>query len=87
MADLRDRLEEELEKLKTHRDELRVQLDLGKKEVEDAWEEANGKWSRLEGHLARLKDEGESALDDVGEAAELLVDEIKKGFERIRGLI
>lgn len=87
MSELRDRLEQELEKLKTTRDELRVQIDLGKKEAEDAFEEVSEQWGHLEAHLARLKKEGEGALDDIGDAAELLVDEIKKGFDRVRSLL
>jgi len=87
MSDLRRRLEQETEKLKTRRDELLVQLDLGKKEVEDAWSEADEKWSRLEAQLHRLKREGEEALDEIGEAAELLVDEVKEGFKKMKSLL
>lgn len=87
MSELGDRLEQELEKLKTRRDELRVQLDLGKKDLQDSWEEAEHRWSRLEGYVGRLKHEGHDALEEVGDAAELLLDEIKEGLSRLRKLI
>ena len=87
MSELRDRLENEFETLKTYRDELRVQLDLGKKEIEDAWQEAEHKWSKLEGHLGRLTREGAEVLDDIGEAAELLVGEIRDGFKELKKLL
>ena len=87
MSELSDRLEQELEKLKGKRDELRVRLDLGKKDLQDAWEEAEEKWGHLEAHLLRLKREGQDAAEDIGDAAELLVDELKQGFQRIRELI
>lgn len=87
MSELGDRLEQELEKLKTRRDELRVQLDLGKKDLQDSWEEAEHRWHKLEGYLGRIKHEGQEALDEVGDAAELLLDEIKDGFKRLRSLV
>jgi len=87
MSELGDRLEQELEKLKTKRDELRVQIDLGKKDLQDSWEEAEHRWHRLEGYVGRLKGEGQDALEEVGDAAELLLDEIKEGFSRLRKLV
>jgi len=87
MSELANRLDQELEKLKEKRDELRVQLDLGKKDLHAAWEEAEEKWSHLEAQLHRLKREGEQAAEDIGEAADLLIGEIKQGFQRIRELI
>jgi len=87
MSELKHRLEQEAERLKIKRDELRVQLDLGKKDLEDAWNEADEKWSKLESYLRRLKREGEDTLDEIGDAAEVLVEEIKVGFKKLRELI
>lgn len=87
MSELTTRLEQELEKLKVRRDELRVQLDLGKMDLRDTWEETEARWHKLEAHLGQLKREGSDALDDVGEAAELLLGEIKEGFNRLRTLL
>lgn len=87
MSELAQRIEQQVEKLKTRRDELRVQLDLGKKDAEDAWDEAEKKWNVLESHLLRLKREGEEVAEDVGEAAEILIDEIKDGFRSLKNLI
>ena len=87
MSDLGERLQQEFEDLKTKRDELRVQIDLGKKDAEDAWHEAEQKWQKLESHVQRLGREGAAALEDIGEAAELLVDEIKTGFKDLRKLL
>lgn len=87
MSEIADRLESELEKLKTRRDELRVQVDLGKKELEDAWEQADVKWNKLEAYVGRLRREGAEAIDEIGEAADLLVDELKDGYKRLRELI
>ena len=87
MSELMHRLEQEAERLKTKRDELRVQLDLGRKDLEDAWHQADEKWSKLESYLLRLKREGGDTLDEIGDAAEILVEEIKDGFKKLRELI
>ena len=87
MSQLRSRIEEELEKLATRRDELRVQLDLGQKEFMDKWSDVDEKWSKLESYLGRLKQEGEDAAEDIEDAAELLLEEVKEGFKKIRELL
>jgi hypothetical protein len=87
MSRIRSRIEEELEKLATRRDELRVQLDLGTKELKDKWGDVDEKWSKLESYLGRLKQEGEDAAEDIEDAAELLLEEVKEGFKKIRELL
>lgn len=87
MADINERIRQEVDELRTRRDELRVQLDLGKKDVEDAWEDLEKRWHKLEAHVGRLTREGSDALEDVGEAAELLVSEIKAGLKRVAGML
>lgn len=81
MSELTHRLHEELEKLKTHRDELRVQLDLGKMEARDAWHELEGKWNDLESKMAELAHIELEPIDDVSEAVEDAVDEAKIGLK------
>jgi hypothetical protein len=87
MADLNDRVHDEFERLKQRRDEIRVQLDLGKKDAETAWAEVEEKWGHLEGKVKVLAGEAKDAAGDVGEAAEKLIEEIKDGFSRLRNLI
>ena len=84
MSDKKARLHDEFEKLKQRRDELRVQLDLGKKEARAAWDELEGKWAQLEGRLKVLKREAKDAGGDVAAAAEVLLKEVKDGFARLR---
>lgn len=109
MSDLADRLHKEFEKLKTRRDELRVQLDLGKMDAKDAWKELDGKWTEAERKMKQLaqvsrntadeiSDTAGDLIDDtaaglkltaaeVGDSAEKLLDEIREGFSRLRGLL
>ena len=83
MSTLQERLHEDVEKLRQRRDELRVQIDLGKKDAADAWHEVEGRWRQLEGKLRLLAGESKDAAEDVAEAAKLLVDEIREGFSKV----
>ena len=77
-------LADERDRLLTMRDELRVQLHLAGAEARDRFEELERAWSRFEGRMAVLADVARSEAHDVGDAAELLLDEIKNGYEHIR---
>ncbi len=87
MSQLQERFDEELERLRQRRDELRVKLDLGKMEARDAWAAAEKSWVRLEGKVGQLAREGEEVADDVKDAVEHLVDEVKDGFARLKSMI
>jgi hypothetical protein len=82
MADLDDIIED----LKQKRDELRVQIHLGSKEVKEEWEELEEKMNDFSARTkqfandARIKETGEG----VGEALKKLGREIKMGYDRIR---
>jgi SMC interacting uncharacterized protein involved in chromosome segregation len=81
VSEMTQRLHDELEKLKTHRDELRVQLDLGKMEARDAWHELEKKLHELESKMAELAHLDLEPVDDVGEAVEDAVEEAKIGLK------
>ncbi len=77
-------LDEERERLKTIRDELRVQIHLAGAELRDRFEEMERNWHRLEGRVAAVGETAREEAKDVGEAAKLLIDEIREGYEHIR---
>jgi len=85
MADI----DEIVEELKQRRDELRLQIHLASKEVQDEWEELEEKMGEFTGKAkefaddARLKETGKG----VGEALSKLGGELKLGYERIRDAI
>ena len=87
MADLHNELQKESNKLKQRREELRVQLDLGKKDAADAWQSVEHRWEEFEGKLRVLANESKDAAEDVGEAAQLLLGEIRDGLARVARLI
>ena len=75
-------LDELLEQIKQKRDELRVQVHLASKEIQDEWEELEEK---VEDFTTRAK-LGETGTG-VGQALGELGGELKKGYERSRDAI
>jgi F0F1-type ATP synthase membrane subunit b/b' len=87
MSEKRGRIDEELDALRTVRDELRVRAHLGRAEVRDLWEEAEKRWHKLEAEVGRVREQAKEPMEQIGEAAELLVEEIKRGYDKLRKLI
>ena len=77
-------IHDEIELLQTARDELRVQLHLAGAEARDRWEELERSWHHLESHGKRVSEAASEATSGIEDAARLLIDEIKSGYERIR---
>ena len=86
MEERDDGLQSLLKRLEAERDELKVKIGLARLEAREEWQELEGKLDRLRGRLKRLKDEADDSSEDIGEALELLGDEIREGFSRIRSL-
>jgi len=87
MGGLRDRFEEDIESLRTTRDDLRVRLHLGRAEVRDRWEKLEESWERVQAKLKLLRAESKESAEDVEAAARLLVDELREGYQHLRKLI
>jgi hypothetical protein len=84
MSDLDDKMEEILEKLKTERDELRVQLHLLAAEAKDEWEEMEKHWEHLESRMKRVGDAAADSGGEVAAAGKQLAEEIGNAYKRIR---
>lgn len=83
----RAKLDALLESLQREADELRVQAALGKAEAQERWEEANGRLQELRAKLEAARGPAGEVLEDVGEKAKALADEVKAGFTRLRDLL
>jgi CBS-domain-containing membrane protein len=79
--------EAELAQLQRVRDELRVQIHLGKAEASELWEKLEHRFAEAESHARALATRAEEPVHDVAEAVELLIDEIRSGYKRLRELI
>jgi len=84
---MRERLERELEDLRTTRDELRVRVHLGKMDAQTQWEQVEKQWQHLEAKLKVVGDAGRDVAEDVGEAANLAIEEMKEGYAKLRKLL
>ena len=87
MADAKARLEELVQKLEKEREELELQLGLAKLEAREEWQELEGKLSTLRGRLKVIGDEAKEAGGDVAAAADVLAEEVKQGFAKLRKLM
>lgn len=103
------------ERLKQERDELMLQLHLGKAEARDEFEELDRKWEQVKKDAAEIGDQFEDSLkdewdvlekkwdalkakaepftetvedisEDVGAAVELVGEELKRGYARLKKL-
>jgi len=81
------RFEDELDEIRRVRDELRVQVHLGKAEANDLWEQLERRFAEAEAHAKAFARRAEEPVEDVVDAARLLVEEIRNGYQRLRALI
>jgi len=87
MSEAKGRFDDELDELRRVRDELRVQANLGKAEATELWEKLEHRFEELEGKVkAKAKAAGEP-LADIGDAAQMLADEIRNGYRRLRDIL
>ncbi len=84
MSDGKGFLTEEFDNLRGVRDELRVQVELGRAELRDRWEELERRWHQLEGRLKLARQGLREDGQDVREAARLLVSELREGYDHLR---
>ena len=78
MADIDDILED----LKQRRDELRVQMHLASRDLQDEWEELEGKMKEFS-ERAQI----EATAEGIGDALGGLGHELKLGYERLRDAV
>ena len=84
---VRENVRKVISDLETQRDELRVKMHLARADVRDEWEKLEGKWQHLKAKAAVVGGEAADVAEDVGGAAREVLDELKKGYERLRALI
>lgn len=84
MADVKEQMTHALEQLKQQRDELQVQLHLAKADAKDEWARLENEWEETKAKLEAAKEEAGKTAESVGTALGLAIDELKKGYERLR---
>jgi CBS-domain-containing membrane protein len=84
MSDLRGTIDEELETLRRVRDELRVQVHLARADAKDLWEQLEHKFHEAESRVKLVARQADEPIHEVGQAARLLLEEIREGYRRVR---
>ena len=87
MNGLQNEIDNLIEGIKQQRDELKLQLHLGKTEVRDEWEKAEHKLEQIRSKADTVRHEMGDASEDVLAAIKITAEEIKKGYERIRKVL
>jgi hypothetical protein len=84
---LRERLEKEADELRAMREEIEVQMNLGKLEARDKWKDLEKHWEHAEGKLKQLGDAGREAAEDITAATQIVLDEIRSGYEKLKATL
>ena len=87
MPDTPDWIARELDGLRQLRDEVRVQLHLGKAEAREAWDEIEKRWHQLEGKLQAVREGSREDLGEIRETARRLAREIRDGYRHLKSLL
>lgn len=73
-----------IDDLRAERDELSLQIHLGKQEAKSEWKALTKTLDDLNDRYEPAKDAARESGEDVWDAMKLVADEIKDGFHRIR---
>ncbi len=87
MAEDKGGMDQLIEDVKQLRDELEVQLHLASADARDEFAELEKKWVQLRARAEVVGDAAGEAAGNVGEAVSSVADELKKGYQRIKGLL
>ncbi len=87
MSERQDRLQSLLTRLEQERDELKLKIGLARLEGREEWAELESKLDRLRGRMKVVQEEAGESSGDVGAALEVLGDEIRAAFDRIRKVL
>ena len=77
-------IEDFWEKLKTQRDEMRVQAHLARAEFRDEWNEVEEKWQKAEQAFDRVQDQAIETTAEMQHSAKVIMEEIASTYGRIK---
>ena len=80
----REPLRDSFGKLEQFRDELRVQLNLGKLQVRDAWEDAEAEFRKVEARMKHLGERGGEGVEKLRDETRELMKNARGRFEKLR---
>jgi len=80
-------VEELISGLKQQKDEIALQIHLGKEEAKDEWDKVQDKFSKMLDEWDPVKDAVEESAGNVFESLKLVAGEIKQSFDRIKDAV
>jgi len=84
MADAKEQITKGAEHLKQQRDQLRVKLHLAKADAKDEWARLEKQWEEMRPKLDAAREEAGKTAESVGTALSLAMEELKRGYDRLR---
>lgn len=83
MSDIRLSVDRMVNELKHERDELKVKLHLARMDAGDEWQKLETRLAKLDAKAQELGNATAEASHEIGAAAKLLGEEIRKGLKTI----
>ena len=87
MAEEKRGIDDLVDELKQARDELKVKIHLAASDARDEFDQLERKWEHFRARAEVIGRAAEEAAEDVGEALEVVGEELKRGYQRIRSLL
>ncbi len=84
---LQERVEQQAEEMRATRDEIRVRLHLAKMDARDQWDQVEKLWDPAEAKLKELAHAAKEATEDIAEATQLVLNEMRDGYNKLRNLL
>ena len=72
------------ESLAELRDDLKVRIHLGEMDARDQWQKLEPKWWELQRRVVAVERASAGAVQEITAAANLLIEELLKGYEQVR---
>ncbi len=70
--------------LQRERDEVRVRMHLANADVQDQWHKVEASWEKFQSRAAVVAKVTEQSAQEVGEATQLVGEELKEAYRRVR---
>ncbi len=83
MSDIRSSVDRMVNELKHERDELKVKLHLARMDAGDEWQKLETRLAKLDAKAQELGKATAEASHEIGAAAKLLGEEIRRGLKTI----
>jgi len=83
----KEHLNKLVEDLKNQRDDPNVRLHLAKADPKDEWVKLETKYEEVKAKMDLIRKEAGKTAESGGAALGLAIDEMKKGYERVRKMM